>query len=109
MRHVEQRQVRAQRWWAIALAICAWSGASAGVALACPLCKDAIAGDPVATVLSWTTLVMIGVAFTLVASIGGWIMFAHWRAARADVADSGDPAGADAPWRQAWAERESET
>ncbi len=52
------------------------------VALACPLCKDAIANDPVAAAFNWTTLLLIAVPWLLVASIGGWVFYVYWRAAR---------------------------
>ena len=66
---------------------------------ACPLCKDAIAGDSVATALSATTLLLIAIPATLVLSIGGWIGFVYWRAARqaTAVADTGDPAVVERP------------
>ena len=74
--------------------------------LACPACKDALAGDPVGRALSWTTLLMIGVPLVLVGSIGGWVSFMYWRAARRAAAD-GSAAGV-VSW-PVWAEKESET
>ena len=50
--------------------------------LACPLCKDAIAGDPVASALSATTLLLIAVPLLLVGLIGGWVSYVYWRAGR---------------------------
>lgn len=67
---------------------------------ACPSCKDAVAGDPVGAALSWTTLVLIGVPLVLMGSIGGWVSYVYWRAARSgweapDVTPQ--PAGAVEP------------
>jgi ABC-type antimicrobial peptide transport system permease subunit len=61
----------------------------AGV-LACPSCNDAVTGDPVASALSWTTLLLIAMPMVLIGSIGGWVFYAYWRAARpgAVVADA---------------------
>lgn len=52
------------------------------VVLACPACKDALEGDAVGMALSWTTLLMIAIPMMLVASIGGWVFYLYWRAAR---------------------------
>ncbi len=52
------------------------------VVLACPTCKDAVAGDPVATALSATTLLLLGTPVVLIGSIGGWVGYVYWRAAR---------------------------
>lgn len=49
---------------------------------ACEACKDAVKNDPVGTALSATTLVLIGMPMVLIGSIGGWIGYAYWRAAR---------------------------
>ena len=67
------------------------------MALACPNCKDAIAGDPVAAALSWTTLLLIAVPLVLFGSIGGWVGFIYWRAAHG------------LPWNWRWTGKESET
>jgi hypothetical protein len=96
---------RTIRHWAAAGFVVAMLSASA--ALACPTCKDAIAGDPVARAFSWTTLFMIAMPLTLVASIGGWVAFAHWRARSESPADTMRPA--DQPWVHAWAGKENET
>ncbi len=52
------------------------------VALACPLCKDALANDPVAAAFNGTTFLLIAAPSLLVASIGGWVFYVYWRAAR---------------------------
>lgn len=59
------------------------------VVLACPSCKDAISGDPVASALSWTTLVLIAMPLVLIGSIGGWVVYVYWRAARGSHAADG--------------------
>ncbi len=67
---------------------------------ACPSCKDAVAGDPVGAALSWTTLVLIGVPLVLMGSIGGWVSYVYWRAARSgwEAPDATPhPAGAAEP------------
>jgi len=56
--------------------------ASPSLLLACPACKDALEGDAVGMALSWTTLLMIAVPMMLFASIGGWVFYVYWRAAR---------------------------
>ncbi len=78
---------------------------------ACPLCKDAIAGDPVASALSWTTLLLIALPAVLVGAIGGWVWYVYWRATRHDWLASADPpvqlrGGVCGP---IWREEESET
>jgi hypothetical protein len=70
--------------------------------LACPLCKDAIANDPVAAAFNWTTLLMIGMPSLLVASIGGWVFYVYRRAARRETAET-------MAWYAAWPEKENET
>lgn len=64
----------------VTVALLATLLASPSWVLACPSCKDALAGDPVGAALSWTTLVLIGVPLVLMGSIGGWVSYAHWRA-----------------------------
>ena len=63
--------------------------AAPSVVLACPSCKDAISGDPVASALSWTTLVLIAMPLVLIGSIGGWVGYVYWRAARGSHAADG--------------------
>ncbi len=78
---------------------------SPSAVLACPACKDALEGDSVGYALSWTTLMMIAVPMTLFLSIGGWVAFAYWRAARRAANDTATPS---LSW-PVWAEKESET
>lgn len=66
----------------VAFALLATLLATPSWVFACPSCKDAIAGDPVGAALSWTTLVLIGVPLVLMGSIGGWVSYVYWRAAR---------------------------
>ena len=73
--------------------------------LACPACKDALAGDAVGMALSWTTLLLIAVPMLLVGSIGGWICYAYWQAARRSAAREGPQVDT---W-PLWTEKESET
>lgn len=73
--------------------------------LACPLCKDAISGDPVSTALSWTTLVMIAVPFVLLVSSGSWLGYMYWRAAHPKTSQRPRPLN----WSSIWTEKESET
>jgi len=74
-------------------------------AVACPLCKDAIANDPVAAAFNSTTEFMIAVPFLLIGSIGGWIFYRYWRSAR----DANAPERAPVTWGPVWREKESET
>jgi len=74
------------------------------IALACPLCKDAIANDPVAAAFNWTTLLLIAVPSLLVASIGGWVFYVYWRAAQAAAREL-----RLTEWTPAWTGKESET
>jgi len=74
-------------------------------AVACPLCKDAIANDPVAAAFNSTTEFMIAVPFLLIGSIGGWIGYRYLRSTRR--ADTPEPA--PAAWGPVWREKESET
>ena len=76
------------------------------VVLACPACKDALEGDSVGRALSWTTLLMIAVPMLLFTSIGGWVFFVYWRAARRAARE--DAAARSVSWPM-WAEKESET
>lgn len=69
-------------------------------ALACPSCKDAISGDPVASALSWTTLLLIALPALLMGGIGGWVGYLYWRA------EHQPPRLA---WPRIWREKESET
>jgi hypothetical protein len=74
-------------------ALLAAVAAAPATAWACPMCKDAVGGDPVATALSATTLLLIVIPASLFLSIGGWIGFAYWRAARhaATMPDTAEP------------------
>ena len=72
------------RWPAAALTAIVLSAPA--VALACEACRDAVANDPVGTALSATTLLLLGVPALLMGSIGGWVGYVYWRAARRAVA-----------------------
>ena len=74
------------------------------VAVACPLCKDAIANDPVAAAFNSTTIFMIAVPFMLIGSVGGWLFYRHLRTRRGKMAEP-----APAVWGGVWKEKESET
>ena len=93
---------KSMRWLAATLAVILTAPA---VVMACPSCKNAIENDPVAAAFNSTTLLMIAVPLLLVASAGGWIAYAFWRARRALDAE----ARSGVAWRPAWAEKESET
>ncbi len=56
------------------------------IGLACEACKDAVKEDPVGTALSATTLVLIAMPLLLIGSIGGWVAYVYWRAARRALA-----------------------
>ena len=74
---------RRQSWGGlIACTLLGGVAATPATLLACPLCKDALSGDPVGTALSATTLLLIAVPASLVLAIGGWIGFVYWRATR---------------------------
>ncbi len=60
--------------------------AAPAAVLACPSCKDAISNDAVADAFSWTTLLLIAMPMLLVGSIGGWVAYVYWRAARSAAA-----------------------
>ena len=62
------------------------------VGVACEACKEAVKDDPVGTALSATTLLLIGMPVLLIGSIGGWIGYVYWRAARPAAAVAGPPA-----------------
>ena len=55
------------------------------VAAACPSCKDAISGDPVATALSATTLVLIAIPLALFGGMGSWVAYTLWRAQHSEI------------------------
>ena len=73
---------------------------------ACPACKDALAADPVGNALSATTLLLIGVPVFLVGSLGGWIAYVYWRAARRGLTPPGRSANF---WRPVWTGKESQS
>ena len=52
------------------------------LAQACEACKEAVKDDPVGTALSATTLLLIAMPVLLIGSIGSWIGYRYWRAAR---------------------------
>jgi hypothetical protein len=54
----------------------------AGAAWACPSCKAAIEGDPLALSFYWSTLFMIAMPYLLVAAVGGGLYLAYRSAAR---------------------------
>jgi hypothetical protein len=85
-----------------------WLGASSA-AWACPSCNDAIGNDPVATALSWTTLLLIAMPLLLGGSIGGWIAISYWRAAREEAVANRGAAVPQSSWMHLWAGKESET
>lgn len=91
----------------LAAMVLGWSLAIPSAVPACPLCKDALSGDPIGSALSWTTLLLIAFPSGLVTLIGGWIFFMYWRAARQAASatlESPSPA-----WSAALNEKESET
>lgn len=88
------------RWGRAAAALAGALLLRTNAVLACPSCKDAIAGDPVATALSWTTLLLIAMPALLMGTIGGWVGYVYWRAAR-----QAEPV----VWSSIWTEKESET
>lgn len=98
------------RWPQMAAAMLGTLAASPLIALGCPLCKDAIQGDPVAAAFNATTLLMIAAPMVMVASVGGWIAYLYWRAGQRADADTGatrsDPA---APYWPRLTEEESQT
>ena len=75
----EKCERSARVYWMGALS---WVLLTPAVGLACEACKEAVKNDPVGTALSATTLVLIGMPMVLIGSIGGWIGYAYWRAAR---------------------------
>lgn len=77
--------------WRVAMALLGTVLAAPAAVLACPSCKDAISGDPVASALSWTTLVLIAMPVLLVGSIGGWVVYVYWRAGRRSAVTNGAP------------------
>ncbi len=48
----------------------------------CALCKDAAGagGDGVASGFNWSIFVLIGATYTVILSIGGWLVLKHVRA-----------------------------
>ena len=99
------------RWRAIDLpqsgaAVLAMIAGSPALTLACPLCKDAIQGDPVAAAFNATTLLMIAAPMALVASVGGWIAYLYWQHGR--HAPTGPTAPA-APYGPILTNKESQT
>ena len=84
---------------------------SPAISLACPLCKDALTGDPVAAAFNGTTLFMIAAPSVLVSAVGGWIIYAYWQHARRVDAAAAAPEVAPTPteWWPAPTEKESQT
>lgn len=83
--HVE----RSSRWRWVAAGLLSAVLLMPTVVLACEACKDAVKDDPVGTALSATTLVLIAMPMLLIGSIGGWVRYVYWRAARHAVASDG--------------------
>ena len=49
---------------------------------ACAVCLTGAAGaDPVADAFNWSILFLMAMPYTVVGSIGGWLFYAHRRAA----------------------------
>lgn len=50
---------------------------------ACAVClTGASANDPVADAFNWSVLFLMAAPYTIVGSVGGWLAYTHWRAAR---------------------------
>ena len=78
------------------------------VAAACPSCKDAISGDPVATALSATTLVLIAIPLALFGGMGCWVAYKLWRAQHAEI-EPADGAIEASPFYPLMRQEESES
>jgi heme/copper-type cytochrome/quinol oxidase subunit 2 len=53
------------------------------VAWPCAVClTGASANDPVADAFNWSVLFLMAAPYTIVGSVGGWLAYTHWRAAR---------------------------
>lgn len=65
---------------------CAFSAAALFFPVAawpCAVClTGASANDPVADAFNWSVLFLMAAPYTIVGSIGGWIAYTHWRAAK---------------------------
>ncbi len=79
------------------------------ISLACPLCKDAISGDPVAAAFNGTTLFMIAAPSVLVGAVGGWIVYAYWQHGRRADGAAAAPQVTPTPAWSAPTEKESQT
>jgi hypothetical protein len=89
--HIE----RSSRWHWVAAGLLSAMLQMPTVVLACEACKEAVKDDPVGTALSATTLVLIAMPMLLIGSIGGWVSYVYWRAAR--HAGASDGASASQP------------
>ena len=54
------------------------------LAQGCAMCKTALSGseDPLAVGLFWSVMLMMGMPFVLLASVGGWIFYTYRNASR---------------------------
>ena len=75
------------------------------VAWPCAVClTGAAANDPVADAFNWSVLFLMVAPYTIVGSIGGWLAYAHWRAA---ARRNGGPKREAPVARLAWIDKES--
>lgn|SRR5512145_916310 len=56
--------------------------AAAGQAFAqgCAMCGSALGDDPLGRAISWSVIFMMATPYMVVGSVGGWILYKHWRA-----------------------------
>lgn len=76
-----------------------------GLAEACAVClAGASGGDRIAGAFNWSILFLMGMPYTIMGSVAGWIFYAHRRAARKRNAAKGKAQ----VYRLTWREKESE-
>lgn len=74
----------------LVLAVAAFGWLVPGFADACAVClTGASGGDRVAGAFNWSILFLMGMPYTIMGSVAGWIFYAHRREARKRSAAKG--------------------
>ncbi len=68
----------------------------------CAMCRTALGGadDPLARGFYWSILCLMGAPYVVTAAVGGWIVYRHVVAARADAPPAGPPMTSEAEARR---------
>lgn len=93
------------RVWVLVLAALVFGWLAPNAAEACAVCLTAASeGDRTADAYNWSVLFLMGMPYTILGSVGGWIFYAHRRAAK----KRSGPKSKARVYQLGWSQKESE-